>query len=187
MELLTLKLEDLPHYTYDDYLQWDGDWELIVGVPYSLESEPVIKHQNVIDSILLQIHSCISDHTELQLFPALDWLITADTVVRPDILVISDENPDEAKIVIPPELVIEVLSPATWKKDRGIKGRLYQEAGVKYYCLVDPDLESIEVLQLSGELFRPAFPPPPGKVELKINQCLITLDIDKIFNRKKRD
>ena len=26
----------LPHYTYDDYYQWDGNWELIYGVPYAM-------------------------------------------------------------------------------------------------------------------------------------------------------
>ncbi len=32
-----LKAEYLPHYTYDDYIQWKGDWELIYGVPYAMK------------------------------------------------------------------------------------------------------------------------------------------------------
>jgi hypothetical protein len=34
MGLRALKMEDLPHYTYDDYAQWEGRWEIISGVPY---------------------------------------------------------------------------------------------------------------------------------------------------------
>ena len=43
-----LKLEDLPHYTYDDYKNWEGNnWELIYGQAYSKKPNPVIKHQSV--------------------------------------------------------------------------------------------------------------------------------------------
>lgn len=42
---LALKIEDLPHYTYDDYAQWEGRWEIIEGVPYAMSPAPTIKHQ----------------------------------------------------------------------------------------------------------------------------------------------
>ena len=40
--ILTKKL--LPRYTVKDYERWDGDWELIEGVPYALAS-PSFRHQ----------------------------------------------------------------------------------------------------------------------------------------------
>ena len=39
-----LKLEDLAHYTYDDYKIWEDDWELIYGVAYAMSPAPMIKH-----------------------------------------------------------------------------------------------------------------------------------------------
>ncbi len=37
----------LPHYTYEDYLQWKGRWELIEGIPYAMSPQPVPKHQRI--------------------------------------------------------------------------------------------------------------------------------------------
>ncbi len=39
-----LKMEDLPHYTYDEYVQWEGRWELIRGIPVAMVPMPVMKH-----------------------------------------------------------------------------------------------------------------------------------------------
>ncbi len=36
-----------PHYTYDDYCQWEGRWELIEGMPYAMSPLPVPDHQDV--------------------------------------------------------------------------------------------------------------------------------------------
>ena len=33
-----------PHYTYEDYLLWEGRWELIEGMPYAMSPTPVIDH-----------------------------------------------------------------------------------------------------------------------------------------------
>ncbi|MEP6596015.1 MAG: hypothetical protein ABJA71_08705 [Ginsengibacter sp.] len=34
-----------PHYTYDEYCQWEGRWELIEGMPYAMSLLPVPEHQ----------------------------------------------------------------------------------------------------------------------------------------------
>ena len=42
-----LQLEDLPTYTYKEYLKWKDNWELIYGVAYAMSPAPMIKHQNI--------------------------------------------------------------------------------------------------------------------------------------------
>ena len=42
-----LKLENLPQYTYEDYKNWEGDWELIYGQAYTMSPAPMIKHQSI--------------------------------------------------------------------------------------------------------------------------------------------
>jgi len=37
------KIEDV-NYTYDDYKQWQGDWELIAGIPLAMSPAPTRKH-----------------------------------------------------------------------------------------------------------------------------------------------
>ena len=55
MGLVALKNEDLPHYTYDDYVQWEGRWEIINGIPYAMYPAPSKKHQRVSLKIARQL------------------------------------------------------------------------------------------------------------------------------------
>lgn len=32
------------HYTYEDYCQWEGNWEMIYGVPLAIAPAPMINH-----------------------------------------------------------------------------------------------------------------------------------------------
>ncbi len=45
----------LPHYTYDDYVQWDGDWELYEGFPVSMSPAPMINHQVISANVLYEL------------------------------------------------------------------------------------------------------------------------------------
>ena len=48
----TLLISELPNYNYDDYRLWQGDWELINGIPYSMTPSPTITHQAVASKIV---------------------------------------------------------------------------------------------------------------------------------------
>ncbi len=37
-------LKLLPHYTYDDYIHWEGQWEIIKGIPYAMSPAPIPAH-----------------------------------------------------------------------------------------------------------------------------------------------
>ncbi len=53
-----------------------------------------------------------------------------------------------------PDLVIEVLSPSTAKRDRGVKFEVYERHGVREYWLIDAEAQFIEVYQLEAETFK---------------------------------
>jgi Uma2 family endonuclease len=75
----------------------------------------------------------------------VDWKICDNTIVQPDVLVVCEENIesiDGEKLLIPPVLVFEILTPSTARKDRVLKYQLYEKAGVKYYFIVAPMLEA---------------------------------------------
>lgn len=70
-----------------------------------------------------------------------------DTVVVPDISVICDQSKiDEKGCKGAPDMIIEILSPSTQRQDRLLKLRLYQEAGVKEYWIVDPETRTVQVM-----------------------------------------
>ena len=59
--------------------------------------------------------------------------------------------PDTAWIETPPDWVCEVTSPATERRDRGSKRRIYAEAGVPHYWIVNPTLRLLEAYSLTGQ------------------------------------
>ena len=52
-----------------------------------------------------------------------------------------------------PELVVEIGSPGTRKRDETIKRRLYERSGVSEYWVVDPELDLVRVYRRDGEGF----------------------------------
>jgi hypothetical protein len=60
MGLTSLQTEDLPNYTYDDYVQWEGNWEIINGIPYAMTPAPSKKHQQLSLEIAIQLKQLLS-------------------------------------------------------------------------------------------------------------------------------
>src|SRR5689334_1758391 len=108
-----------PTYTVADYNMWEGDWELIDGLPYSMSPSPIRAHQRfgaiVINQISNSLESNKRSSRDCDVVYELDWIINDTTVVRPDIAVVCDNAGDF--ITSPPALIIEILSPATALKD----------------------------------------------------------------------
>ena len=51
----------------------------------------------------------------------------------------------EREILAAPDLVVEVLSTSTARIDRGRKRALYQETGVRQYCISDVEQNHVEI------------------------------------------
>ena len=136
-----------PHYTYDEYCQWEGRWELIEGMPYAMSPMPVPEHQRVSLRLSFLFENALADCEECTVYPPLDWKISDDTIVQPDVLIVS-KRIEKKYLDFPPVLVIEVLSPGTAAKDRGEKVELYQSQKVRYYLIVDAQFKRIEVYEL---------------------------------------
>ncbi len=90
-----LKIEYRPNYTYEDYLNWEGRWELIDGIPYAMNTSPTYKHQAVsarIESILTeQLENCKKCISVM----AVDWRIINEgdnNVLCPDNSVICTDS-----------------------------------------------------------------------------------------------
>ena len=135
-----------PHYTYEEYCQWEGNWELIEGMPYAMSPMPVPAHQRVSLTLSYRFDVALKDCKNYTVYPPLDWKIGEDTVVQPDILIVC-KPVTKSFLDFPPVLVVEILSPSTASKDRNEKMEIYQSQQVKYYLIVDAKFKKIEIYQ----------------------------------------
>lgn len=181
MGLFALKTEDLPHYTYDDYARWEGKWELIEGIPYAMVPAPAMRHQRLSMKIAFQLDNLLENCGNCQTYQAIDWQITEDTVVQPDVLIVCGEYTEGEKLLIPPVLVVEILSPSTARKDKILKYQLYENAGVKYYCLVHPENKCAEVFYLGKKKYKGLGEYRDGRIPLDLGPCTINFDFSLIF------
>jgi len=56
-----MSVAEILHYTYLDYYQWEGEWELIDGVPVSMAPAPIRIHQNIATEILFALKSTLDE------------------------------------------------------------------------------------------------------------------------------
>jgi len=182
MNNAALKRNDLPNYCYEDYKHWEGRWELIEGIPFAMVPAPTKKHQRLSLNIAAQLDAQLGKCPKCTTYLPIDWLINEHTVVQPDVLVVcGDPGDDEVKLTTTPELVFEVLSPSSVHKDRVIKYRLYEQAGVKYYGLVDPETDSVEIFTLDQDKFKQSGNFADGRVEFDLGFCRVDLDFGRVF------
>ena len=173
-----LKLEDIPHYVYDDYTRWEGRWELIFGVPYAMSPAPTIKHQSVSSKITRQLDEIFENCQKCKSLLPIDWKITEDTVVQPDNLVVCEEDLDKTYITKAPKIIFEILSKSTEKKDTGIKFNLYESEGVPYYIIVNPNENMAKAYELREGRYIKIGDFENEKLSFKLKECEENLEFD---------
>ena len=141
-------------YTWDDYRTWPDNerWEIIDGVAYNMTPAPSVKHQNVAGNFFSQLKQKLANKTCKPFIAPLDVILSEYDIVQPDVFVVCDKNKiTEANIKGAPDLVVEILSPATALKDLREKKNLYEKFGVKEYTVIDPLEEYVERFCLGGD------------------------------------
>lgn len=135
--------------TYEDYLAFPEDGrshEIIAGVHY-VSAAPNIDHQRISRHIQFQLYSQIELPGHGEVFDAPTAVHLSDhDIVEPDLLVVlsaRDSYLTERTVAGPPNLVVEVLSPSTRRKDRELKLSLYERTGVDEYWIVDPAARNV--------------------------------------------
>ena len=140
-------------FTYSDYclLPEDKRYELIGGELY-MAPAPLTRHQVILFNLLLLIGPFVRQRNIGRLLPApVDVIFSDEDVLQPDLIFIAADRQGivtERACEGAPDLVIEILSPSTGQRDRGLKRKVYANYGVKEYWLVDPESHSVQVLRL---------------------------------------
>jgi len=196
---MVLSLDLKKRYTYADYMTWWDDQarELINGFIHIMSPAPRLAHARVNTKIMLNLGSIIMRNKgNCEVFTApFDVRLPKngetednkiDTVVQPDICVVCDLSKlDDRGCCGAPDMIVEILSPSTLKKDITDKFNLYESSGVKEYWIVHPNDRVIQVYLMQedekyneGTVYEWA-----GQVPVSIfNNHLI--DLDDIFGKR---
>ena len=137
-------LDGLP----DDGLQYELLDGLLLVTP-----APAMLHQHVAKRLYDALNAACGPEL-LVYFAPLDWRPDARTSLQPDLLVIRAGDYDRRRLTDHLELVVEILSPSTRRKDTVLKRSKYQDCRLPNYWIVDPQAPSIEALALVDGLYR---------------------------------
>ena len=139
------------HYTSEDYwnLPEEERAELINGKFYNM-APPSRIHQKLVSKLTALFNQYIADHHgSCEVYPA-SFAVNLDADdkdwVEPDVSVICDPNKlTDRGCSGAPDLIFEIVSPASRKMDYGLKNTVYSDAGVREYWIVDPVKEKVVV------------------------------------------
>ena len=181
----------LTKLTYQDYLLLPDDgnrYEVMEGDLY-MTPAPLTRHQIIVG----RIHHLLMSHLEKEesgtvLMAPCDVLLSEIDVMQPDLVVVLPgglATITAKHIQGPPDVVIEVLSPSTAKRDRELKRKRYEHFGVREYWLVDPSASCLEILQLQhGQYTNMGSVTSPNQCSTDLLPGLI-IDLSWIFHQHR--
>lgn len=155
---MATRLIEKKRYTIEDYMKTPDDvrYELIEG-ELLMTPSPLTRHQRAVGTFYFKIREYLENKNVGEVFLSpYDVVLDNENVFEPDVIFVSKENSNiitEANIKGAPDMVIEVLSPSTSKRDLINKKRIYAKYGVKEYWIADPVEMTLDLYILNGTHF----------------------------------
>lgn len=142
-------------------------YEVIDGELF-MTPAPAWKHQEVLMNLSAQLHNWVRRHRLGKVVQApIGVVLGEETAVQPDLVYVSREREgiiSERGVEGAPDLAVEVLSPSTEARDRGIKMRRYAAAGILDYWIVNPEARTLETYRLGEQGYEQTGIYGPGSV-----------------------
>ena len=147
-------------FTYEDLLLFpdDGKRHELIDGEHDVTPWPNARHQLIVGNL----HFALRDHLRARLLGVVmlapfDIVLSDFDVVEPDLIYFTRQRYEEVvgtkNAEGPPNLAVEVLSPGTRRKDEIIKRKLYERMGIEEYWVVDPDIDTVKVYRLKGDVY----------------------------------
>jgi len=158
---MAIAIVDIPEclevFTYEDYLQLPDNgkrYEIINGELY-MAPAPSLGHQRTIRRFLNAFENFLEGNPLGEVFPApTDVIFSGIEILQPDIVFIAREKFEiltRENIQGAPDLVIEVLSAGTEKRDRTLKLKVYSKFGVLEYWMANDERKTVEIWRRKGK------------------------------------
>jgi len=179
-------------YTYADYIKWPENerWEIIDGAAYDMMPAPKTVHQSVAGNLFTIFNTFMKGKPCKSFIAPFDVILPeigeseleSQNVVQPDISVICDKNKiKENGCLGAPDLIVEILSPATASKDIKLKFELYERHGVREYWIVHPSEKYLMVYKLDQQTKK------YGRPDIYLQKARVKVGVIKGLNVKLDD
>ncbi len=179
-----LRLEDID-YSYDDYKLWDGDWELMNGIAVAMSPAPMRIHQSLASNIIKVLGNQIEECEICEVLGEVDYKVNENTLLRPDIVLTCGET-HEMYLTKAPEIIVEIISPSTARRDEHYKFDIYEKEKVKYYIIIYPDDLKAKVFKLDSKTYDKQGDFLKESYKFEETTCGITIDFEKVFKRFRK-
>jgi Uma2 family endonuclease len=141
---------------YREYVLFpdDGNRHEIIDGDHYMNPAPSTYHQIVSKRLQYLLYTQI-ELAGLGTFldAPVDVQLGPHDIVQPDLIIILNESKASltpAKVIGPPDLIVEILSPSTCNHDLQLKRFLYERAGVREYWIVDPMEHEVTALRFEN-------------------------------------
>jgi Uma2 family endonuclease len=172
----------IERYTVEDWRQWEGDWELVDGAPYAMAPSPSVTHQSISAAIFLDLGEALEDCPHCRALFEIDIEFARDTVVRPDLIVICYQPAGE-RLTRAPDLIVEIASPTTARRDEVLKFQLYRTEGVSHYLIVYPEERKVKAWRLIDGEYRKVGDFHDETQRFELSKCAIDLNFSRLWRR----
>ena len=159
-----------------------GEWELIDGVPLSMAPAPMRIHQSLASEIIYNLREQLEECTQCEVLGEIDYKVSDDTVLKPDIVLTCGET-NESYLTKAPEIIVEIISKSTAKRDEKYKFEIYEKEKVKYYILIYPNDLRAKVYKLKDSKYDKEGDFLQDSYLFEETTCNISLDFKRVFKR----
>jgi Uma2 family endonuclease len=196
-----LSLDTTKRYTYADYLTWMDDMrrEIYDGFVKLMTPAPNLKHQEISFNLTGIFRNYLLKNKCRGFAAPSDVRLpknknksdeTIYTVLQPDLYVVCDLSKlDDRGCLGAPDLVIEITSPKTARRDLKDKYQIYEQHGVREYWIVNPSDENVLtfVLDANGKFQLAGLYAGDDKIPVHIFDGDLQIDLTEVFENKTKD
>lgn len=146
---------------------------------------PSLHHQRIAGRLFAKLFGFVEEHDLGEVFPApVDVLFAEGDYMEPDIVFVRKGRADllsDRGVEGAPDLLVEILSPSTELRDRGVKLDRYRLYGVGEYWVVDPDERTVEVWDLAGGAADPVVHERDDLLRWSARGVTLSVDLSELF------
>lgn len=166
----------------------DGRRREVIAGELHVTAAPSFRHQRISHRLAVALHEVLErpGHGILAAAPVGVAFPATDEGVQPDLVFLSSARTEvvgEDWIRGAPDLVVEILSPSTEERDRGVKLKLYRRQGVPECWIVDPEAGAVEAWDFRGE--EPRCRRHTDRVPVRVAGDVVgEIDLGEVFGRE---